>query len=123
MSARVQQRTRGSKWMKIRARILRRDPVCVLCAEQDVVRESVVVDHITPLEHGGTDADDNLRGLCADHHDEVTRQQFGYRERKAFGPNGLPIDGSWSRPATPAGGDGRFPAFQNRGNRPSPSLS
>ncbi|MCS3390253.1 HNH endonuclease [Burkholderia thailandensis] len=96
MSARVQQRTRGSKWMKIRARILRRDPVCVLCAEQDVVRESVVVDHITPLEHGGTDADDNLRGLCADHHDEVTRQQFGYRERKAFGPNGLPIDGSWS---------------------------
>ncbi|ARK98304.1 HNH endonuclease [Burkholderia pseudomallei] len=97
MSARVQQRTRGSKWIKIRTRILRRDPVCVLCAEQDVVRESVVVDHITPLEHGGTDADDNLRGLCADHHDEVTRQQFGHRERrKAFGPDGLPIDGSWS---------------------------
>ncbi|WP_244111448.1 HNH endonuclease [Burkholderia cepacia] len=97
MSARVQLRTRGSKWMKIRARILRRDPICVLCTQQDVVRESVVVDHIKPLEHGGTDADDNLRGLCADHHDQVTRQQFGHRERrKAFGPDGLPLDGSWS---------------------------
>ncbi len=93
---RVQQRTRGSKWMKIRARILARDPICVRCIERDVVRESAIVDHITPLEHGGTDDDDNLRGLCVDCHDEVTREQFGYRERKAFGPDGLPIDGSWS---------------------------
>ena len=41
MSARVQLRTRGSKWMKIRARILQRDPICVLCADQDVVRASM----------------------------------------------------------------------------------
>lgn len=97
MSARVQQRTRGSRWMKIRARILARDPICVRCAERDVVRESTIVDHIKPLEHGGTDADDNLRGLCVDCHDAVTREQFGLRPaRTAFGADGLPIDGSWS---------------------------
>lgn len=95
MGERVQERTRGSKWMKIRARILNRDPVCVLCIERDVTSLSVVVDHIKPLEHGGTDADDNLRGLCLDCHDVVTRAQFGYRERKAFGADGLPVDG-WS---------------------------
>ncbi|MFP3709114.1 HNH endonuclease signature motif containing protein [Paraburkholderia sp. SIMBA_009] len=82
--------------MALRARILQRDPCCVLCAERDIVRESNVVDHIKPLALGGTDDEANLRGLCHDHHVEVTRQQFGYRERKAFGADGLPLDGSWS---------------------------
>ncbi|MDR8396986.1 HNH endonuclease [Paraburkholderia sp. USG1] len=95
MGERIQERTRGRKWMKIRARILDRDPVCVRCLEQDRTSLSVIVDHVVPLDHGGTDADDNLRGLCLDCHDAVTRDQFGYRERRAFGPDGLPVDG-WS---------------------------
>ena len=95
MGERIQERTRGRKWMKIRARILDRDPVCVRCLESNVTSLSVVVDHIKPLEHGGTDDDTNLRGLCLDCHDAVTRTQFGYRERRAFGPDGLPVDG-WS---------------------------
>ena len=92
MSDRIQDRTRGRKWMKIRVRILDRDPICVLCAEHDITSVSVVVDHIKPLEHGGTDDDANLRGLCHDHHDEVTRAQFGYRERVTFGADGMPIE-------------------------------
>ncbi|MDR5776940.1 MULTISPECIES: HNH endonuclease signature motif containing protein [unclassified Caballeronia] len=66
------------------------------CASADQVRESVIVDHIIPLAQGGTDDESNLRGLCTACHDAVTREQFGYRERKAFGADGLPADGEWS---------------------------
>ncbi|MDR5776531.1 MULTISPECIES: HNH endonuclease signature motif containing protein [unclassified Caballeronia] len=89
-------RTRGRRWLRLRSRILSRDPVCVLCRTLDRTCVSVVVDHIVPLAHGGTDDESNLRGLCAACHDEVTRQQFGYREKKAFGADGMPADGEWS---------------------------
>lgn len=95
MRERIQERTRGRKWSRIRARILDRDPVCVLCLGHDKTSLSVVVENIKPLNHGGSDDDSNLRGLCLDCHLEVTRVQFGYRERRAFGPDGLPLDGSW----------------------------
>lgn len=93
---RFPQRTRGRRWLRVRARILKRDPICVRCASADRVRESVIVDHIIPLAHGGTDDESNLRGLCAVCHEAVTREQFGYWARKAFGADGLPVDGEWS---------------------------
>lgn len=89
-------RTRGRLWQRIRACILHRDPICVRCASADRVSESVIVDHIIPLAHGGTDHESNLRGLCIACHEAVTREQFGYREKKAFGVDGLPMDGEWS---------------------------
>ncbi|WP_087131103.1 HNH endonuclease [Caballeronia pedi] len=90
------QRTRGRLWLRIRARVLERDPLCVRCAHVDRVCKSTIVDHIVPLAHGGTDDESNLRGLCSACHDAVTREQFGYRQRKAFGADGLPIDSEWS---------------------------
>lgn len=88
-------RTRGRRWMRIRERILTRDPCCVLCWSVGVTSISVVVDHVQPLAQGGTDDEDNLRGLCLNCHAQVTGEQFGHRKRTVFGTDGLPQDGGW----------------------------
>lgn len=60
------QRTRGSAWMKIRDRILRRDSgLCQPCRKEGKLTLAIEVDHTTPLHHGGTDDDSNLQSICA----------------------------------------------------------
>lgn len=53
-----------SGWSKIRARILTRDPICVLCK----TRPSTHCDHIVAKadRHG----DDDLQGVCGPCHDQ-----------------------------------------------------
>lgn len=59
--------------MKLRAQILARDPVCRVCNRA----ESVQVDHIVPLSHGGGDEYANLQGICiACHKDKTAREQM-----------------------------------------------
>lgn len=56
-------RLRGDTWMTIRRRILLRDGFkCQCCG---IVRMDNEVDHITPLEQGGSNEDDNLQTLCS----------------------------------------------------------
>lgn len=57
----------GWSWSRLRARILRRDPVCRRCHE----RPSAIVHHVVPIEHGGPDRDDNLIGVCRECSDEL----------------------------------------------------
>lgn len=77
-------RTRGRRWMETRDRILRRDPLCVMCQAESVVKASEEVDHRVPLEQGGSDDDGNLQGLCHDCHAAKTaaeqRRRFGQAE-------------------------------------------
>ena len=54
-------------WDQTRARILRRDPTCVLCW----AAPSVEVHHTQP----GTEADWALAGVCAPCHTRVTNAQ------------------------------------------------
>jgi 5-methylcytosine-specific restriction protein A len=54
------------------------------------VTPSTVPDHIVPLAKGGSDADDNIRCLCADCHRDVTAEQFGYRKKPRIGLDGWP---------------------------------
>lgn len=55
----------GSKWDKIRARVIARDKhLCQECLRSGRATEAKTVDHIKPKAHGGTDADDNLQSLC-----------------------------------------------------------
>lgn len=62
-------RTRGSRWMTTRERILSRDcGLCVECRKAGHVTPATEVDHILRLERGGTDADSNLQSLCHDCH-------------------------------------------------------
>jgi 5-methylcytosine-specific restriction protein A len=84
-------RIRGRKGQALRRQRLDREPNCRLCWEEDgVVRPAVVPDHILPLALGGRDVDDNIRCLCQDHHDRVTREEFKQRERPRIREDGRP---------------------------------
>ncbi|MTC44317.1 HNH endonuclease [Providencia sp. wls1922] len=55
----------GSRWDKIRARVLHRDKhLCQECLKSGRPTEAKTVDHIKPKAHGGTDDDSNLQSLC-----------------------------------------------------------
>lgn len=57
-------------------------------------RAAEVIDHIIPLAHGGTDADDNCQALCVECHDAKTRSDMGYREKPVIGIDGWPVEGT-----------------------------
>lgn len=59
----------GHDWQAIRARILKRDPIC---GELGCTARSSQVDHIIPKSRGGSDQDSNLRGMCRRHHSRKT---------------------------------------------------
>lgn len=54
----------GYAWAKIRMAVLRDEPLCRPCRERGIAREASQVDHIKPLELGGTDEWDNLQPIC-----------------------------------------------------------
>ena len=73
-------RTRGSTWMSIRERIFERDcGLCVHCAKAGHVTPATQVDHVRPLEQGGTDTDDNLQSLCEPCHEAKTKAEAAVR--------------------------------------------
>jgi 5-methylcytosine-specific restriction protein A len=84
-------RIRGRKGVALRKRRLRAEPLCRMCKDEGRVTAATVPDHIIPLAKGGTDTDDNIRCLCADCHDKVTREEFGHRQRVTIGLDGWPI--------------------------------
>lgn len=62
----VTERTRGSAWMKIRDRIMRRANglcECSDCRTRMTLLPAHQVDHIVGLHEGGTDADANLQAM------------------------------------------------------------
>ena len=66
---------RSADWKARRIRILTRDAfTCAVCRRVVSGREAHV-DHITPLEEGGTDADTNLQVLCEADHGRKTRDE------------------------------------------------
>lgn len=89
---RVQARTRGHVWTLIRTAQLSKQPLCEHCLALGVVTAAEQVDHIKSLEHGGTDDEDNLQSLCCVCHLKKTTLDRGYKQRTAFGEDGLPLD-------------------------------
>ena len=84
-------RTRGRKWMVIRAKVMARcNHLCEHCAKQGRTTPARQVDHIKPLSQGGTDALDNLAALCIPCHEAKTAKDMGYRPRQAVGLDGWP---------------------------------
>lgn len=57
-------RLRGRAAVEQRARRIAAHPVCAECAKRGLVKVTVEIDHVVPLEQGGTDDDDNIQGLC-----------------------------------------------------------
>lgn len=60
---------------KARMRILQRDMFrCQNCMEV-FIEQQLKVDHIVPLQIGGTDTDDNKQTLCKECHDKKTNSE------------------------------------------------
>lgn len=76
---------RGRRWMTLRAVVLSEEPTCRSCTMRGRVTASEEVDHIIPLEDGGTDDRSNLQGLCGDCH----KQKHGAMPR--IGVDGWPV--------------------------------
>ncbi|MGD9608964.1 MAG: HNH endonuclease [Desulfovibrionaceae bacterium] len=59
-------RYRTSRWQRLRAAVLRRDPLCAYCAARGRAEAATTVDHIVPVARGGAFwSQDNLAPACA----------------------------------------------------------
>jgi 5-methylcytosine-specific restriction protein A len=77
----------GHRWRKLRLMILNRQPICGDCKRAPATE----VDHIIALAKGGTDAEENLQGLCARCHSRKTVREDGGLKRRAYhAPDGAP---------------------------------
>jgi len=63
----------GWTWQKLRLVVLAEEPICRRCRRALAAH----VDHIVPKGAGGTDACDNLQGLCAPCHADKTVHEDG----------------------------------------------
>jgi 5-methylcytosine-specific restriction protein A len=99
----VVERLRGRAGQKQRARRLARtDGLCEKCLELNRVTPAVVVNHITPLAHGGSDEDSNTENVCREHDLIETAKQFGHQvtaDGRGIGRSGRPTspDHPWNR--------------------------
>lgn len=70
------QRGYGSAWKRLRDQVLREEPLCSVCRDEDGrVEVSTHCDHIVPKAAGGSDERGNLRGMCAYHHRQKTARE------------------------------------------------
>jgi len=66
----------GTKWVKLRAKVLDRDShLCQHCLSEGVYKQGNQVDHIKPKAEGGSDDMTNLQTLCYHHHKVKTSQE------------------------------------------------
>lgn len=68
------QRGYGGRWQRLRAIVLRANPLCVdpYHRHPEQVVPATEVDHIIPKRQGGTDSVDNLQSLCRECHNAKT---------------------------------------------------
>jgi hypothetical protein len=78
---------RTAAWRRLRAEVLRRDPVC---RTPGCGKASVAVDHIVERRRGGADHASNLRGLCLGCHTQ--RVRGGEPHAKGCHADGTPRD-------------------------------
>lgn len=71
------QRGYGSRWRKLRAQVLREEPLCRMCAAEGKVTAAMDVDHRVPKVRGGTDERSNLQSMCHWHHSQKTAKEDG----------------------------------------------
>lgn len=62
-------------WRKIRNAYIQAHPLCEHCQENGRVTPAQEVDHIIPLERGGTHTEANLQALCKPCHSSKTARE------------------------------------------------
>ena len=63
------------RWRKIRNAYIQAHPLCEQCQTQGRVTPAQEVDHIIPLERGGTHDEANLQALCKQCHSSKTARE------------------------------------------------
>ena len=83
-----------TRWRKLRAAQLSKEPLCKMCAEQDDVEPATVADHVKP--HNG-DLKlfwyGELQSLCAMCHSSIKQSEEKTGQATGCDANGLPLDG------------------------------
>lgn len=65
----------SARWQKIRARQLRKEPLCRTCFNNARLTAANTADHIIPRRQGGDESDDNLQSQCGPCHQAKRRQE------------------------------------------------
>lgn len=109
-----------SRWKKIRLAQLRRYPICTHCRMLGVAEAATEVDHVTPINQGGSAwSPANHQSLCRSHHSQKTNDERAGRavtpRLKGCHPDGTPLDPShhWNR--------GKIAQNRQPGDRRDPS--
>ena len=66
-------RIRGRRGQNLRREHLAREPLCRPCKAEGVTTVATIVDHIIPLEMGGTEDPGNKQSLCDPHNEAKTK--------------------------------------------------
>jgi 5-methylcytosine-specific restriction protein A len=83
-------RIRGRHLQAIRARHRSENPLCAMCQAKGIVRAWTELDHIVPMEQGGSDSAHNRQGLCAECHRLKTAIDMAYTLKPTIGVDGWP---------------------------------
>lgn len=74
------QRGYDTRWDKVRAMHLQKEPLCRMCQIAGRVTQATMVDHIVPIRDGGALLDDdNLQSLCIACHGVKTAEDMRNR--------------------------------------------
>ena len=87
------QRGYGTQWVKTRAHVLSKEPLCRQCTKAGKVRAATNVDHILPKAKGGTDKLENLQPLCNPHRAIKDAIDAGQTPKQTIGADGYPVGG------------------------------
>ena len=87
-SGSADKRWSGRKLVEWRKSILMREPLCRHCQEAGRVTLAQEIDHIIPLEDGGTYDSENAQPLCRACHVVKTAKDRGYKARSTFDVSG-----------------------------------
>lgn len=84
------ERLRGRAGVRQRLRLARTNHQSEDCTAEGTQRLAIiiVIDHLIPLAHGGSDEDSNTRNLYDDHNRKKIAEQFGLKQAPAVALEG-----------------------------------
>ena len=82
------ERIRGRNLQVLRNRLLRDNPLCVMCSSAGRVTAASEIDHIQAIVNGGRNEDSNYQALCRECHNKKTRIDLGQQDRTTFDSSG-----------------------------------
>ena len=83
----------GREHRRLRAELLKREPLCRMCIAKNRVTPATIADHIVSIAKGGPIHDpSNLQPLCKRGHDDKSLLEQGKRVKRTIGADGWPIE-------------------------------